>query len=79
MSTTCTTESFRDHWERGRQLLRILGALTNVRRHSGASQVRVGVGISEDKLWAEVKDDGRGFDTAAYSEELLWLVVGIRG
>jgi PAS domain S-box-containing protein len=67
--------------ERGRQLLRILGeALTNVRRHSGASQVRVGVGISEDKLWAEVKDDGRGFDTAAYSEETpLASGVGIRG
>src|SRR5215207_8134962 len=67
--------------ERGRQLLRILGeALTNIRRHSGASQVRVGVGITEGKLWAEVKDDGRGFDAAAYSEEALSSSgVGIRG
>ena len=67
--------------ERGRQLLRILGeVLTNVRRHSGASQVRVGVGITEGKLWAEVKDDGRGFDAAAYSEEALSSSgVGIRG
>jgi two-component system nitrate/nitrite response regulator NarL len=67
--------------ERGGQLLRILGeALTNVRRHSGASQVRVGVGITEDKLWAEVKDDGRGFDAAAYTEEALCSSgVGIRG
>ena len=67
--------------ERGRQLLRILGeALTNVRRHSGASQVRVGVGISEGKLWAEVGDDGRGFDAAAYSGEALSSGgVGIRG
>lgn len=67
--------------ERGRQLLHILGeALTNVRRHSGASQVRVGVGISEGKLWAEVSDDGRGFDAAAYSGEALSSSgVGIRG
>src|SRR5215217_3588524 len=67
--------------ERGRQLLRILGeALTNVRRHSGASQVRVGVGITKGKLWAEVKDDGRGFDAAAYPEAALSPSgVGIRG
>ena len=52
--------------ESGRQLTRILGeALTNVRRHSGAENVRVGVGITEGKLWAEVKDNGRGFDAAA--------------
>jgi PAS domain S-box-containing protein len=59
--------------ERSKQLLRILGeALTNVRRHSGASHVRVGVGITEEKLWAEVEDDGRGFDAAQQdSEEAL--------
>jgi PAS domain S-box-containing protein len=56
--------------ERGRQVLRILGeALTNVRRHSGAHNIRVGVGITEEKLWAEVEDDGRGFDAAQEEEE----------
>jgi signal transduction histidine kinase len=71
--------------ERGRQLLRILGeALTNVRRHSGASQVRVGVGITEEKLWAEVEDNGTGFDATQQeedSEEALSASggVGIRG
>jgi DNA-binding NarL/FixJ family response regulator/anti-sigma regulatory factor (Ser/Thr protein kinase) len=69
--------------ERGRQLLHILGeALTNVRRHSGAGEVRVGVGITEGKQWAEVNDDGGGFDTAAYMEEALSTTtsgVGIRG
>jgi PAS domain S-box-containing protein len=56
--------------ERGRQLLRILGeALTNVRRHSGAQHVHVGVGMSEEKLWAEVEDDGRGFDVAQQEED----------
>jgi PAS domain S-box-containing protein len=68
--------------ERGRQLLRILGeALTNVRRHSGASHVRVGVGITEEKLWAEVVDDGRGFDATEGSEEAASATggLGIRG
>jgi PAS domain S-box-containing protein len=71
--------------ERGRQLLRILGeALTNVRRHSGAQNVGVGVGITEDKLWTEVNDDGGGFDVASYSQEALSTSsssggLGIRG
>jgi len=68
--------------ERGRELLRILGeALTNVRRHSGASHVRVDVGITEEKLWAEVEDDGRGFDAAEGSEEAVSATggLGIRG
>ena len=68
--------------ERGRQLLRIVGeALTNVRRHSGAQNARVSVGISEGKLWAEVEDDGGGFDAASYSEQALSPLggLGIRG
>ena len=69
--------------ERGRQLLRIVGeALTNVRRHSGAQNVGVGVGISEGKLWTEVRDDGRGYDATSYSEEVLSTSrggMGIRG
>ncbi|MDQ3965565.1 MAG: PAS domain S-box protein, partial [Actinomycetota bacterium] len=51
----------------GKEILRIVGeALTNARRHSGAQNVRVAVWTSEDekKLWAEVEDDGRGFDVA---------------
>jgi signal transduction histidine kinase/DNA-binding NarL/FixJ family response regulator len=45
------------------ELARIVGeALSNARRHSGARNVRVAVGFSEDKLWAEVEDDGVGFD-----------------
>jgi PAS domain S-box-containing protein len=68
--------------ERGRQLLRIIGeALTNVRRHSRAHNVRVGVGITEGKLWAEVEDDGRGFDMAEGSEQETSASggMGIRG
>jgi PAS domain S-box-containing protein len=44
-------------------LLRIVReALTNARRHSGASHVRVAAGASKRKLWAEVFDDGQGFE-----------------
>jgi len=64
--------------ERGRQLLRIIGeALTNVRRHSGARNVRVGVGITEEKLWAEVEDDGRGFDAVEKFEQALSTTGGL--
>ena len=56
--------------ETGRELLRIIGeALTNARRHSEASNVLVSVSTSEDgkRLWAEVSDDGRGFEPAEES------------
>src|SRR5215210_2659991 len=69
--------------ERGKQLLRILGeALTNVRRHSGARTVRVSVGVSEEKFWAEVEDDGRGFDVAQEESEAAATAsggLGIKG
>jgi PAS domain S-box-containing protein len=48
-----------------REVLRIVGeALTNARRHSGAENVWVRVWSSEGKLYAEVSDDGRGFDVS---------------
>ena len=47
----------------GRELVRIVQeALTNVRRHAAASRVRVELGVEEDVLYAEVRDDGAGFD-----------------
>jgi PAS domain S-box-containing protein len=46
------------------ELLRVLQeALTNVRRHSGATQVEVRLRIEGQEVVAEVADDGRGFDT----------------
>jgi DNA-binding NarL/FixJ family response regulator/signal transduction histidine kinase len=49
----------------GTEVLRIVSeALTNARRHSGARRIRVGVWGTEDTLWVEVSDDGRGFDPA---------------
>ncbi|MEA2248361.1 MAG: hypothetical protein QOH46_2890 [Solirubrobacteraceae bacterium] len=51
----------------GIEVLRILGeALTNARRHSGATHVRVRVSASETLLRAEVADDGRGGDPAGW-------------
>jgi hypothetical protein len=47
----------------GTNFLRILQeALTNVRRHSGAGEVMVGLRLEGDQLLAEVSDDGLGFD-----------------
>ena len=68
----------------GREILRMLReALTNARRHSGARNVRVAVRISEDedKLLAEVEDDGRGFDPAGEDDPAAAGVggVGTRG
>jgi PAS domain S-box-containing protein len=49
--------------KRDSELLRILQeALNNVRRHSEAGEVWVGLGTKGNKIWAEVEDDGRGFD-----------------
>lgn len=63
-------ESFRSPLTRTKEveLLRLVQeALVNVRRHSEARRVRVAVGISGSKLFAEVSDDGRGFDPAQVS------------
>jgi DNA-binding NarL/FixJ family response regulator/signal transduction histidine kinase len=45
------------------EVLRILReALTNALRHSDADHIWITVATSEGKLWAEVDDNGRGFD-----------------
>ncbi|WP_166397042.1 PAS domain S-box protein [Rubrobacter marinus] len=50
----------------GRELVRVLQeAINNARRHSGAQRIKVSLGLEGDLLWAEVSDDGRGFDATA--------------
>jgi DNA-binding NarL/FixJ family response regulator/signal transduction histidine kinase/PAS domain-containing protein len=45
------------------ELLRILQeALANTRRHSGAENVTVTLGAEGGRIWAEVEDDGWGFE-----------------
>src|SRR5919107_2067750 len=63
----------------GGELLRILReALINARRHSGAEHVRVRVSNSEEKLSAEVEDDGQGFDQAQERSSTTHGGLGIR-
>ena len=51
---------------RGAELLRVVGeALTNARRHAGATMVLVRAWVSSACLWADVQDNGRGFDSQA--------------
>ncbi len=40
-------------------------ALANVRRHSGAHRVTITLGADSSCVWAEVVDDGRGFDASS--------------
>ena len=57
------------------ELLRVLQeALVNARRHSGARRVEVILSKRRHVVWAEVADDGRGFDPASVREG-----VGISG
>jgi signal transduction histidine kinase len=37
-------------------------ALSNVREHSGATRVSVSVGVRRNHVWAEIKDNGHGFE-----------------
>jgi signal transduction histidine kinase len=53
-------------------------ALTNVRKHSGASEVRVSINAITGKLMISIADNGRGFDTAAISSESKEGHIGIR-
>jgi PAS domain S-box-containing protein len=51
------------------ELLRILQeALANVRRHSAARNVEVGLRMDEEAILIEVADDGRGFDPGSARE-----------
>jgi PAS domain S-box-containing protein len=48
------------------ELLRVLQeALRNARRHSGARNVEVRLGVEEGEILMEVSDDGRGFDVTS--------------
>jgi signal transduction histidine kinase len=48
------------------QLLRIIQeALTNVRKHAGATQVRIEVRELDDEIVTTIEDDGVGFDIAS--------------
>ena len=48
-------------------------ALVNARRHSGAQTISVDVRASKTRLWAEVSDDGSGFEAAADGTGILGM------
>ena len=53
-------------------------ALTNVRKHSGASKVRVSIKTATGKLIISIADNGRGFDTSAIDVDSDDGHIGIR-
>ena len=60
------------------QLLRIIQeALTNVRKHAGAHNVKVTVRRQGERVEFRVEDDGRGFDAALAAEKTGCYGIGI--
>jgi two-component system sensor histidine kinase UhpB len=53
-------------------------ALTNVARHSGATEVTVMIRQSGDDLVIRVADNGRGFDAAAVARRKSYGLLGIQ-
>jgi signal transduction histidine kinase len=63
LAVECEVEDLRLQPEREVQVLRIVQeALANVRKHAGASSVRVRLTLESDEAALEIADDGRGFD-----------------
>jgi signal transduction histidine kinase len=63
----------------GVEVLGILGeALTNARRHADARTIRARVWGGSEGLWAEVSDDGRGFDSASPVSSVHRGITGMR-
>jgi signal transduction histidine kinase len=52
----------------------LLEALTNVSRHSRASEVFVGLRVAPDRIALTVRDTGQGFDPAALSSARLGIL-----
>jgi two-component system sensor histidine kinase UhpB len=53
-------------------------ALTNVRRHAEAHEVRVTLAIEGDHIVVRVRDDGKGFDAEAAARRKSYGIIGIR-
>jgi signal transduction histidine kinase len=53
-------------------------ALTNVAKHARAGAVRVAVRVDDDRVVAEIADDGRGFDLAGAGAGAGFGLTGMR-
>jgi signal transduction histidine kinase len=54
-------------------------ALTNVRRHAGASSARVIFAVCNGQIQITIEDDGRGFDPAKIRENQGFGLRSMRG
>jgi signal transduction histidine kinase len=53
-------------------------SLTNVTRHAKASHVEVTLALNADNLIVEVRDDGKGFDSADAARKKSFGLLGMR-
>ena len=53
-------------------------SLTNVARHAEASRVEVSLSQNADDLIVEVRDDGKGFDSADAAKKKSFGLIGMR-
>ena len=53
-------------------------SLTNIARHSGASQVNCNIKCNNNKFILTIKDDGKGFDTLQVAEKKTLGLLGMR-
>ncbi len=65
-----TSDHTVDSRHRHQLFLAFKEALTNVVRHSGASEVRLGIKVEQGQVWLTVTDNGRGFSSGIPTEEM---------
>jgi two-component system sensor histidine kinase UhpB len=79
---TCTIDASAAAIELGPELSTMLfrivqEALTNAVRHAEASQVDISAKVVDDKLYVEVRDNGKGIDTDPQANQDSWGLVGM--
>ncbi|HLX95628.1 MAG TPA: ATP-binding protein [Verrucomicrobiae bacterium] len=65
-----TSDHTVDSRHRHQLFLAFKEALTNVVRHSGASEVRLGIKVEQGQVWLTINDNGRGFSSEIPTEEM---------
>lgn len=68
--TSETANPMVDSRHRHQLFLAFKEALTNVVRHSGASEVRLSIQMEPGQLWLTIADNGRGFSPEAHTEAM---------
>ena len=68
--TSRTADHTVDSRHRHQLFLAFKEALTNVVRHSGALEVRLGIKVEQGQVWLSITDNGRGFSPEIPTEEM---------